>query len=198
MKLLHLKQRSDEWLALRRSKIGASDIAELMTGSEKAINNLWTSKIHGEERFVTDAMREGIELEEDARNWFSVWTDRVYSESCGLHDNGWLMASLDGYNEKSSRAVEIKVPVNMPSSVFEYSGYKKAFWQIQAHYAVYEPVLIHLLMYRPERQICEPIFKDSLALHKLLLKGEWFYNCLVEMRLPFAEPKSRKKGETVG
>jgi putative phage-type endonuclease len=199
MKLLDVKQRSKEWLAERRTKLGASDIAELMTGSERQIYNLWREKVHGEERFVTPAMKQGNELEGEAREWFSKLTGMDFQESTAVHDNGWLMASLDGWNSESNQAIEIKVPAKMPTSVLDYKGYEKAYWQIQAHYAVYDLDQVELLIYSKEEKMYSHVPKDKNDINKLIEKGSWFYHdCMLNFQPPAdLDPEHEERSDSL-
>ena len=96
MKILNLEQNTTEWLEFRRSKIGASDVAKLMTGSKRAINNLFLEKKGGErERAPTSAMRHGHQTEPLARAWTNDFFNTDFEPIVVQHSEiDYLIASL--------------------------------------------------------------------------------------------------------
>jgi putative phage-type endonuclease len=112
MKILDVVQGSDEWLALRRSKITATDCGAILGKSKyKSPHMVWLDKMGKSKPFDNDAMKRGRELEPEAREYFN----RKFGFNCvpvvALSDeNPWQMASLDGWDAEKKLIIEIKCP----------------------------------------------------------------------------------------
>jgi putative phage-type endonuclease len=186
MREIQVEQNSLEWEALRRTKVGASDIAILMTGSEREIQDLWEHKVYGTRKYVTKAMQHGTDTEAEAREWMNVRTGKNYKKSTALHeDHDWLMASLDGWDREIRWMLEIKVPSVLPISAKDYHAYQKAWWQIQAQHCVYCPERADLLIYVPgEQPVLDVVARDEEAISKLVERGKWFYSHMVDLIPP--------------
>ena len=69
---LKYEQGSPEWLAMRRTKIGASDAPIIMGVSPWTTPlQLWEQKVLGTSRAKTFFMQEGIDWEPKIREWYS-------------------------------------------------------------------------------------------------------------------------------
>lgn len=112
MKKLNIDQGSKEWLALRKTKIGASDAPVLMQVSPwKTPYQLWLDKMGLSETEQNEAMRRGLDLEPIARNKFIDITGIEVFPCVGLHDFiPFMMASFDGVSKCGKIILEIKVP----------------------------------------------------------------------------------------
>jgi len=115
-----MKQGSDEWKALRKTKVGSSDAAVIMGCGYMPLHELWEIKTNRRpEPEMNAAMEHGQRSEEDARRFFErergcfVLPDVVFSP-----ERPWQMASLDGVSPDKSLYVEIKCP-------FTYDRYNK-------------------------------------------------------------------------
>ena len=111
MILLDLEQGSDEWKALRKTKVGASDASTIL-GINPYCNarKLWGIKVGLlEDQEETPAMTRGKELEPVARDKFCFQMGMVYKPIVGLSETyDWMLASLDGLSEDNQSLVEIK------------------------------------------------------------------------------------------
>jgi len=199
MKPLCLLQNTPEWREFRKTKVGASDIAVLMIGTEWEIYNLYLEKKFGKEKYETSAMRRGIEMEEEARGWFSSRLDISFQpEVCISDENPWLMASFDGMNEKYNIAVEIKCPLEIPDQVTNSPRWETYYWQVQAQLLVSGHDSQWLLLYSPREQRQVEVYPDPSAQEKIVAKGKWFYEFLVtdkEFPTPFVERNDEEWGE---
>jgi putative phage-type endonuclease len=116
-----MEQLSEEWFAIRRGKVTASRVADMMAttktgyGASRAglMAELIAERLTGKstERFQTDAMKWGVEKEADARDAYTFYCDAsVQPGDFALHptipDAG---ASPDGY-VGADGLIEIKCP----------------------------------------------------------------------------------------
>lgn len=185
MKILDIQQNTPEWEELRRSKIGASDIATLMTGSKAEIYQLYLAKVSGKKKFVTDSMKRGSDMEAEARRWFNLSKDfAFYPAVCLSDDHDWLMASFDGFDNTNKMSIEIKCPKDVFEDLKEHPSYKRWWWQVQAQYAVGGHNDAVLLAYDPERQSYMHIERDEKAIERLIKVGEEFYDRMINYDAP--------------
>ena len=106
-----LTQGSDDWLAWRRTVIGASDAPTIMGENPwKSREYLELEKIGETASFAGNtATRRGQELEPIARALVSKRLGKAFSPMVVQSTTmPWLAASLDGFDRKSSTVVEIK------------------------------------------------------------------------------------------
>jgi putative phage-type endonuclease len=190
MKPLTIQQNTPEWEMLRSEKIGASDIAILMDGSQREIHDLYLNKTTGKKKFKTDAMQRGSDMEGEARNWFNchISKDRAFEPICALHDSeDWLMASFDGFvaNEEGVSSLEIKCPGFIPDKIEQARHYNRWWWQVQAQFAVGGHSDSFVLIYSPERQSYGQIQRDEKAIEKLIEEGRKFYQSVISFNPPF-------------
>jgi len=186
MKIINIEQGTPEWYELRRSKIGASDIATIMAGSKRDLHDLYLSKVNGHEKFVTKAMLRGKEMEAEARAWMNINNDFDFEPIVGVSDDhDWLMASFDGFQEGIS--LEIKCPMRVHDCIDEHNNYSKWWWQVQAQYAVGGHKQAILLAYSPEMRVYSTISRDEDAIRELIRKGKEFYDRVVNYDPPEEE-----------
>jgi putative phage-type endonuclease len=110
-----LIQGSQEWLDLRKSKIGASEAPVIMKRSPWATpKDLWKQKLGITEPTPCNVyMQRGTHLEPIARDVFNEEMGRQFEPTCVFHRSiPYMMASLDGLYIDSINivAVEIKCP----------------------------------------------------------------------------------------
>lgn len=108
-----LVQGSQEWLDLRKKKIGSSDAAVLMKVSPWSTPfQLWCEKLSlVPEKTKNAAMQRGLDLERKARHEFEKLLGIVVFPQVFISDQyDFMMASLDGIDIEQKRAVEIKCP----------------------------------------------------------------------------------------
>jgi putative phage-type endonuclease len=112
MKKLNIEQGSKEWLALRKTKIGASDAPVLMQVSPwKTPYQLWLDKMGLAETEKNEAMRRGLDLEPIARQKFIEEIGHEVFPIVALHDSiSYMLSSFDGISSDEKIAVEIKCP----------------------------------------------------------------------------------------
>lgn len=121
-------QNTKEWLELRKTKIGASDANIIMGVSKFCTAKELLSKKLGlveEEKnkntYITD---KGHRLEEKMRAMIELETDLDFPDVVAVSKNfPWLMASLDGYNDKEKIVLECKYV-----GADDFETVKRGFW----------------------------------------------------------------------
>lgn len=114
--IIDIEQGTPEWLALRKTKITATDASVIMGCNPwKTKLQLYNEKISEENNEVTNEhMQRGTLLEPFARALFTIKTGIKVKPAVIVND--WTMASLDGLSECGKHAVEIKCPHKQKSS----------------------------------------------------------------------------------
>jgi len=111
--MLACEQQTDQWLELRKRKIGASDACIIMGVSPwKTSYQLWLDKMGlTQQTEKSQAMQRGLDLEQEARDNFERLTGIEVNPDVVINPNiEWQMASLDGISEDRKTIVEIKCP----------------------------------------------------------------------------------------
>lgn len=105
-----MQQRSEEWLELRRTKIGASDAPCIMGVGFKTPLQLWEQKLGlVEPDPINPAMQRGIDLEPRILEMFNHRMGKHFAPMVRINERqSWMMASLDGYCLETNEIVEIK------------------------------------------------------------------------------------------
>ncbi len=112
-KQIDLEQGSEEWLAFRRDKIGASECPIIMGVSKwTSPLQLWEEKVGiRKPKMLNSAMKRGHDLEESARMAYQSMTGiKVKSKVYQHNEYDWMICSLDGIDETETKIVEIKAP----------------------------------------------------------------------------------------
>jgi len=113
MKIIDLKQGSEEWKTWRRSHITASDMPIILGVSPYCSpQTLWARKLGlADEQPINPSMRRGTELEPHARNVVNADRNARFVPLVVEHDKlSWAGASLDGYDKDQDALLEVKCP----------------------------------------------------------------------------------------
>ena len=107
-----MEQNTQEWLEMRRNKIGASDAPIIMEESPYGTPyKLWEEKMGIKVKEQHAGMRYGHEMEPVARKLLEDEFMCTFEPKVIVHpDRPWMMASLDALNVDSKLAAEIKNP----------------------------------------------------------------------------------------
>ncbi len=106
-----MKQRSPQWYAWRKGKLGAS-----VAGTVMGLNP-WQSplQLYNEMKGITPpkpmnaAMARGVYQEGEALEWLMATTGKTFAPSCGVYaENDRIIASLDGLSSCGTIIAEIK------------------------------------------------------------------------------------------
>lgn len=113
VKIITLDQRSPEWLAWRKTGIGASDAAAILGKSLWSTpQELWEQK-RGlrEPQPMNIYMQRGVDFEDEAREFFEDKLGTLFAPICAEHDEAsFIKVSYDGVDMSYSVGLEIKVP----------------------------------------------------------------------------------------
>lgn len=106
----HLEQGTPEWLALRKTKITATDASVIMGENPWKTNyQLYREKISDDApKPSNERMQRGLDLEPVARDLFTIKTGIEMNPKIIVKD--WAMASLDGMDDSRKFILEIKCP----------------------------------------------------------------------------------------
>lgn len=109
MKYIDLEIGSDEWKEYRRTKIGASETAQIMGISPfGTAYELYQEKVEGKERGDSHSMKRGRDREIEALNWLNETTENNFQPKMVQSEIDWKFATLDGLSGNEKEAVEIK------------------------------------------------------------------------------------------
>ncbi len=107
-----MEQGTPEWLQWRKSGIGASDVCVLFGEHPKLTRReLWLIKTgqKPEEQIPAFVRERGAETEKYIRADYSLFTGKNFEPRLATHDKyPFILASLDGVDEKSGEIIEIK------------------------------------------------------------------------------------------
>jgi putative phage-type endonuclease len=120
LNFLSLNQGSPEWLAFRRTKIGASDIASI-TGKDPYRTPLmiYDEKTLGTQKAVNLDMQRGQTLEPVVRDALNERYEFKYEPKVVENSQfDFAFASLDGWNEnREHKILEVKSPRILPDRI---------------------------------------------------------------------------------
>lgn len=183
-----LVQGTEEWLEFRRNKIGASEASIIMGISPWSTPyQLWAEKLQlVEPRKKSAAMQRGIDMENEAREYFERLVDTfVLPQIVVSPEYHWMIASLDGMDIEGKTIVEIKcagqedhakaIKGNIPD---------KYYPQLQHQLAVCELDMAYYFSYDGENGVVLDIYRDDNYIKKLIDKERAFWNQLQELEPP--------------
>lgn len=184
--LCHLKQGSPEWLALRKTKITATDAPIIMGVSPyKTRLQLYKEKVSDESgnTFVSPAMKRGLELEDEARALFSIMTGITVYPAVMMRD--WALASLDGIDESLENIVEIKCPGEKDHATALAGKVPEHYYpQLQHQMHVCGVDKIYYFSFDGLDGVVVEVQKDQDYINKLLSKALDFYKCITSKTPP--------------
>lgn len=203
MKIIQVEQGSEEWLALRRSKITATDCAAILGKSKyKSRHMVWLDKMGKSKTFENEAMKRGKELEPEARAFFN----RKFGYNCeplvALSDeNPWQMASFDGWDPDKKVLIEIKCPGEAAFRDAQAGKFQEEYiLQCLHQLAVCPDALCNTLFYyfkgsQGVESVETTIDRDEVEIMGLTAEEAVFYRSYV---LQFVEPPSGRVCATTG
>lgn len=185
---LEIRQGTDDWKQLRKTRISATDISAILGVSPwcTAIQ-LWRRKVGFEsEQEQTEAMRWGSRMEPTIRSYVENELGLDFPAYVVFHkEHDWRMASLDGFNKSTNTVLEIKC-ANEKDHKFAKEGkipdkyIPQINWQMhcadakKAYYASY---------HREETVILEVEY-DQQYIQSIMPQIATFYRCMIELEEP--------------
>jgi putative phage-type endonuclease len=184
-----LVQQSDEWLAKRRSMIGASDAPVIMGVSPWATQyKLWQEKLQLiEPKKQTKAMRDGINGEDEARVAFINHTGIIMAPDVVFHQgNEFMMASLDGISPYRKHIVEIKRPGEADHLLAKKREVPEKYYpQVQHQIDVCEVDMAYYWSYRgPNDAVLLEVYRDDKYIKRMVPLEKAFWDCMNEFIAP--------------
>ena len=186
-----LQQGSAEWLAFRKDKITATDIATICgVNPYKSPYMLWQEKLglKGPES-ENDAMREGKLLESEAIHKLNkIWEgERLYKPCVVTHSNNpKFMASIDAYDKDSDCLAEIKC--GQKSYFDALDDFIQEYYKYQMQWEMYVLDIDHFMEFMCYRPNQETIFIEYLydqdLIDQMIVKAQEFLEMLQTVTPP--------------
>lgn len=186
-----LVQRTDEWLALRKTKITATDACVIMgVNPWKTSYRLLEEKLgYVETGPINERMQRGIDLEPVALDLFNIKTGLEMEPCVVFHpDHDWMMASLDGItkygpNVLGDNIVEIKCAGKVDhGAALKGKVPKKYYPQLQHQLAVTGLDMAHYFSFDGIDGVILEVKRDDEYIEKMIEAEKRFYDILVESK----------------
>lgn len=177
-------QGSPEWFAFRKKKVTATDAACIMGVGFKNIGQVFDEKLGLREPDpMNDAMKRGLDLEDEAREAFEKETGLfVYPMVIISPTHDFMAASLDGMTIEKDVAVEIKCPGRKVALETFNSKKVPSYYipQLQHQMAVTGLNEIYYYSYYPEENLstCLIVSRDQEYIDNMIEKEKKFYHLL--------------------
>lgn len=207
MKILHLEQRSPDWLTWRNIGLGSSDAAPIVglspwSTARKVLSQKVAALLGQEIACKKDngAMARGRRLEPKAIAVYEEWMGWKVPAVCGVHDeHEWLKVSLDGWNAEHSLFVEVKAPNKDDHALALAGGIpEKYIPQLVHQYLVSGARTCHYISYndyfRPSVQVAVvPFARDEEMIASLFAVEEEFWQLVNESVAQIQEGSSKPR-----
>jgi len=184
LQILTLEQGTPEWLALRKTKVTATDSCVIMGANPwKTRIQLYNEKISDDNNtFVNERMQRGTDLEPIARELFCIQTGIQMKPTVCIKD--WAMASLDGLSPCGRYALEIKC-VNDKDHALALIGKvpEKYYPQCQKILYVTNAEICYYYSFDGADGVIVPVKRDYDYTGKMIHEELKFYECL-QNRIP--------------
>ena len=187
MKIVSIKQGSDEWLKFRRCHIGASDAPIIMGMSPWCSPvKLWEQKVFETEQIENKFMQRGKELEPLALKAFEFENDICMFPMVAIHDKiDWMTSSFDGVTLEKDKILEIKCPGKKDHAIaLEGKIPPKYYPQLQHQIEVSGLEFSYYYSFDGKNGICLQVLRDQEFIGKMLEKEHEFWNCLKRLKPP--------------
>lgn len=151
-----------------------------------SVYDLWKEKLgYKPQRMLNNAMKRGLQLESSARWVAEEMLGREYDPIVIQHPVfDWMIASLDGYNDETRTALEIKCPNDKDhQEALEGRVPEKYIPQLQHQMAVSGIVLVYYFSYDGQNGCIVEMKRDLDYINKMIAKEEDFKRCL-DQRIP--------------
>lgn len=179
-------QGSAQWLALRKTKITASDAACIME------LNPWMSKDQlmeeklglRPEREINWRMQRGQQLEPLARQNYEMMTGNLMTPDVKIHsENDWMMASLDGISIDEKLILEIKC-TNKKNHELARDGKIPTYYFPQVQHQIYVCGVdcCHYFSFDGSAGVLVVVHRDDEFIEKMIKQEFEFYKDMTSKR----------------
>lgn len=186
--MTYYAQNTPEWLAMRKTKIGASDAPVIMGLSPwKTPYQLWEEKLGlCPETEKTAAMERGTAMEEQARQEFERMTGLIVFPQVMQHPHyDWMIASLDGIDIEQKNVVEIKCPGKADhETALQGKVPDKYYAQLQHQMEVANVRKLFYFSFNGIQGKIVEVEQNREYIENLILKELEFFKCMEELRAP--------------
>lgn len=185
---IDIKQGSPEWLSLRKKYIGASDAPVIMEMSPfKSPYQLWQEKVgltNGQ--VVTDAMKRGNDLEEEARQKACSLIGISFVPGVAISkEHPFMMASLDGIDSEKKNILEIKCPGSADHAMAKAGNVpEKYIPQLQHQIFLCNIEKAYYFSYDGKDGVVVQLYRDDQFIKKLIKKEREFWECVESFTPP--------------
>lgn len=186
MKLINVRQGSEEWIKWRRTKICATDSSVLMNLNPwKTPLKLYEEKIFDIQEKENDFMRQGKQMESQALECFESEFDLIMLPVVVVHDElNYMAASLDGMTLDQTRIVEIKCGKKSFEQMEKGIVPPYYFSQIQHQLCVTGLESCLYYCFNGEYGLHKKIERDQNFIDTLIEKSAEFWECLKKLKPP--------------
>lgn len=195
MKILSLTQGSPEWHAHRRNSLGATT-ASVLAGSNpwKTPYDLYVEMVEGKIGLTNDAMRKGVELEDEARRWAEQQLECQLFPVTGQHDDrDYMHASYDGLSLDGTVAVEIKCSKKTYEDAKKGSIPLYYMWQMQQQMLIADLDVMYYVCYWNGRGEIMTVERDPKMILELYTNASDFYHWHLKVKIPPRPDKPEKQ-----
>lgn len=184
-----VEQGSQEWLALRKTKITATDAGVILGKNPwKTKLELYNEKIGGDVKplYNSDAAQRGTDLEPIARSLFCLTTGQKMTPKVLVKD--WVMASLDGINDYGTCVVEIKCPGEKYHAMAVSGKVPDHYYpQLQHQMYVAEVAEMYYYSFDGVDGVIVAVPRNDEYIEKMLIEERKFYECIMSKTPPEPE-----------
>jgi len=182
-------QGSEKWLALRRTKVSATDTSSILgLNPYRSMIECFWEKTGLSEVIVNDAMRRGSELEPLARQMFIDQIKIDVKPAVFISDKyPWMMCSLDGLSNDHQIAVEIKCGSSAYKTALQ--GNIPVYYKIQMYHQMIV-MDIDTMFYQAwdGKEDHEPIIiqvdLDHSYISKIISETKKFHDDVINLSIP--------------
>jgi len=175
-----MEQGSQEWLALRKTKITATDAPVIMGECpwKDPLTLYYEKRDPNFFSVATERMKRGTELEPMARFYFVLDIGIIVEPSVIIKD--WAMASLDGISSCGKYAVEIKCPSKKYHDMAKQGKIPSHYTaQLQHQMWVCDIDSMYYYSFDGSEGVTVQLSRDPYYLNTLIEKEKIFYDCLI-------------------
>lgn len=186
-----IEQNTQEWIELRKRKIGASDAPIIMGESPyKTPYELWCEKLDLKDSSTTAAMRYGHDMEHIIRAKFEKVAGCEVKSQVLFHPRlSWMMASLDGLNEYTKVSAEFKAANEKDHEIAKSNQVPPKYYaqiqhQLELLFNLYGINIHQYVSHHKDDMAIVEVERDPLYIKKMLSKEGSFVESVESFTAP--------------